>query len=371
MSISVNIAALLYLWLIHSLKMPRLGILNGMERRILEPLFFLLLLVGTLVVAFFMFRPFLYTLILAGIIAYLTWGMYLRVRTAVRSASVAALLMTASVLIALLVPLTLIGLRIAYEASGVYTLLSSPATQQSISARMTSLQDALDGIMPGVQVDTVRITERLGAVFNWLVASLGSLVGSFATLVMNFILLLFFYFYLVRDGHRLKARLMELSPLADEQEEQVLGRIGRAITATVRGSLVLALLQGLVAGVGFALFGVPSPALWGTVAMLAAFVPTIGTALVQVPAVIFVAASGDLGPALGLSLWALIAVGMLDNFLGPKLMSRGIHIHPMVMLLAVLGGITFYGPMGVVLGPITIALLYALLDIYQAMVQRI
>jgi predicted PurR-regulated permease PerM len=341
-----------------------------MERRLLEPLFFIAVLIGTIVVVFLLFRPFLYTLTLAGVLAYLTSGIYHRLLAKLRSASGTALLMTALVFVALLVPLTLIGLRIVYEASGMYVFVSEQATQERLTVALGQLQHSLDTTFPGVQVDAAKISAQLGSLFGWLVSSLGSLLGSFASLVVNFLLLLLFYFYLVRDGARLTQRLKELSPLASDKEDQVIARVGRSITATVRGSLVLALLQGLVSGIGFIAFGLPNPALWGSVVVLAAFVPTIGTALVQIPAVFFLAATGHTAQAIGLACWAALAVGMLDNILGPKLMARGMHMHPLITLLAILGGVGFYGPLGVILGPITVSLLYALLDIYLAVIRN-
>ena len=219
-------------------------------------------------------------------------------------------------------------------------------------------------------MDSSRITERLGSVFGWLVSNLGSLLGSFASLMLNFVLLLMFYYYLVRDGRALKEHAKELSPMSSEQEEMIVHRVGRAITSTVRGSLVMGILQGLVSGIGFWMFGVPNPALWGSVVVLAAFIPTVGTSLVQIPAVLYLAVSGHSTEAIGAAIWASIAVGMLDNFLGPKLMGRGLHMHPLVTLLSILGGVSFYGPAGIILGPITVSLLYALLDIYSAIIRK-
>lgn len=340
-----------------------------MEKRIIEPIFFVSLLFGTILVVFLLFRPFLYTLVLAAIIAYLTHGVFLRLSRAIRSPSWAAAVMMVLVLVALLVPLTIIGLRVAYEAGSLYATLSHRASQEQFSEGIAWLQSRVDILLPGVQVDGAQIAERLGSALNVIVGSIGSLLGSFASLALRLFLLLLFYYYLVRDGDRMVARLKDLSPLSSAREDEVLFRIGRAITATVRGSLVMALLQGLVSGVGYIIFGLPSPALWGSVVVFAAFIPTVGTALVQIPAVLFLAATGHVPEAVGLAIWASLAVGMLDNILGPKLVARGLRMHPLVTLLAILGGIGFYGPLGILLGPITVALLYALLDIYTAIVR--
>ncbi len=341
-----------------------------MERRHIEPLFFIVVLVGTIVVVFLLFQPFLYILALASVLAFLTHGIYEHILKKLRSPSGTALVMTLLVFVALLVPLTLIGLRITHEASGVYNHISQTTTQENIAANLDRLQAALDKSFPGVRVDSTSITEKLGSMFGWLVGSLGSLLGSFAALLLHFFLLLLFYYYLVRDGVALKEHLKELSPMASEKEDLVAERIGRAITATVRGSLVMGLLQGLVSGLGFVLFGVPNPALWGLVVVIASFIPTIGTSLVQIPVVLYLIATGHTHQAIGAALWAGLAVGMLDNLLGPKLMSRGTHVHPLMTLLSILGGVSFYGPLGVILGPITVSLLYGLLDIYSALIRK-
>jgi predicted PurR-regulated permease PerM len=340
-----------------------------MERRLIEPLFFVIILAGTTIVAFLMFKPFLYTLIFAGVLAYLTQGVYTRLLDRIHSPSWTALCMTLLVFLTLLVPFTGIGLRIAYEASGMYTYISQRSTQQAIAHEIAVIQDSLDRAIPGAQIDSTRITSQLSSLFGWMVGGLGSLAGGFANLLFNFVLLLLFYYYLVRDGYLIKERLKYISPLSNDREDQVLRKIGASLTATVRGSLLIAALQGLVAGAGFVLFGVPSPALWGTVAALAAFVPSVGTSLVLIPCVLYLAFTGHRGPAIGLTIWSATAVGLLDNMLGPKLMARGTHTHPLVMLLAIMGGIAFYGPLGVILGPITVSLLYALLDIYLSVVR--
>ena len=105
-------------------------------------------------------------------------------------------------------------------------------------------------------------------------------------------------------------------------------------------------------------------------AAIAALIPSVGTALVFVPAIILLFISGQIFAAFGLLLWGALAVGLIDNFLGPKLIGRGMHLHPLLVLFSVLGGIVFFGPIGFVLGPIILSLLFALLDIYSYMVGR-
>ena len=127
-------------------------------------------------------------------------------------------------------------------------------------------------------------------------------------------------------------------------DETIFNKLAVAINSVIRGNLAVALIQGILTAVGFALFGVPNPTLWGSVAAIAALVPSVGTALVLLPAILFLY-WGEALSALGLLLWGATAVGLIDNFLGPKLAGRGMRLHPFLILLSILGGIAFFGPL--------------------------
>jgi predicted PurR-regulated permease PerM len=126
----------------------------------------------------------------------------------------------------------------------------------------------------------------------------------------------------------------------------------------------------VLSGVGFAIFGVPSPIIWAFVASIASFIPSFGTGLVMIPAVIFLFASGSIPSAIGLAIWGLVVVGLVDNLVGPILINRsGFRIHPLFILISVLGGIEFFGIVGFIAGPVIIGLLFALLEIYPFLVK--
>lgn len=154
------------------------------------------------------------------------------------------------------------------------------------------------------------------------------------------------------------------SPLQDSDDKMIFGKLERAIDSVVKGKLLIALIQGALTAFGFLMFGVPNAALWGMVAAVSALIPAIGTALVIAPAVAFLFLNGAVGGAVGLVVWGVGVVSIIDNVLGPKLMGRGLQLHSFVILLSVLGGIAFFGPVGFILGPLTVSLLFALMDIY-------
>ncbi len=122
-------------------------------------------------------------------------------------------------------------------------------------------------------------------------------------------------------------------------------------------------------GVGLWIFGVPNPALWGVLTGIASLVPTIGTALVAIPAILFLFAIGNNGAALGLSIWSVIIVGTIDNLLNPIIVGNKIDVPPLLILFAVLGGIALMGPVGILIGPLTVSFLYTLVSIYRTRFQ--
>ncbi|RJR12807.1 AI-2E family transporter, partial [Candidatus Parcubacteria bacterium] len=161
------------------------------------------------------------------------------------------------------------------------------------------------------------------------------------------------------------------SPLKDGDDEIIATRLGSAVLATVKGNLLIGLIQGAMTGLGFLLFGVPNAALWGSVAAVMALVPGLGTAIVILPAAIFLFLTGDTTGAIGLLVWGIAAVGLIDNFLGPRLVGMGLKLHPLAVFLAVLGGLSLFGPIGFLLGPLTLSVCLALIDIYFSLQKKL
>jgi len=189
--------------------------------------------------------------------------------------------------------------------------------------------------------------------------------GLLLTALFSFMLMLLSIFYFLKDGERWKKTLITLSPLSDTDDKKIVAKLSQVVNGVIKGYLLIALMQGLLMGIGLGIFGVPNPALWGIVAAVASLIPSIGTAFVSIPAIIFLFATGQTIPAIGLLIWAVVFVGLIDNLLSPILISKNIKISPFLILFSVLGGISLLGPVGILVGPLTISLLYALISIYR------
>jgi predicted PurR-regulated permease PerM len=180
----------------------------------------------------------------------------------------------------------------------------------------------------------------------------GTLVGFFITL--------FLLFFFLRDGRTLLLHGMRLVPMPVAQRSKLTTYLSDVMHAVVFGHVLTALVQGTLVGIGFAIAGLPSPLVFAVFAMIAAFVPGAGTALVLVPAVLYLAFSGSWGAALFLGLWSA-GVGVSDNFLRPYLTGRHADVSTLTVFIGVIGGVSAFGFIGSLLGPVLLALVVALL----------
>ena len=340
-----------------------------MLNRKLQLNFLLLLLGGSTIIAFFIFKPFLAPLVLAAVFAVVLQPLYHRLaRNLGNRESIAALLTVVICAVGILIPLSILGTQIFFESKSLYESLSSGAGENLAISLIKNIGENLSGVVPGATTladnFSVDFDIYLKQGLSWLIGHLGSAVSEISTVLLELFIFFIALYYLLRDGARFKQALVVLSPLEDADDEMVFGRLEQAVSSVVKGNLTIALIQGVIASIGFTIFGVPNSILWGTVAAIAALIPGIGTALVLIPTIIYLFIVGNSFGALGLLVWGMLAVGLIDNLLGPKLVGSGMKLHPLFVLLSVLGGLAFFGPIGIFLGPLSLSLLFAFITIY-------
>lgn len=337
-----------------------------MREQSVEVYFFLIIFAAVLGLTFFMFQPFLGALSLAGVFAVLFYPLFERLKKQFHvGPAVAAGIVVLVLLVVVLAPLTSLGYLLFLETRDAVSHIN--VGSGDVGRALETVEDYASVFMPGFTID---LREYAGKAVQVLSESLGSIFASTAQTLLSLLLGLIAFFYFLKDGERLGQSIIRHSPLRDEHDREIFERLQGTIGSVVKGSLLIALIQGLLSGVGLAVFGVPNPVLLGMLAGIAALIPAIGTAVVLAPAVVYLFIVGSSGAGLGLLLWSLIAVGLIDNLVGPYLMGRGTQIHPLFILLSVMGGLTLFGPMGFILGPIVLSLLAVLFQIYSLMVTR-
>ncbi len=335
----------------------------------------MIVLVGAIALTALIFAPFLKPLALAAVFAVVLQGLYRMISKLLGGwPSVAALLTVVVSVFLILLPLSLVGVLVGNEAHDMYLSLEEGGGRSTIAELFLRVDETFGGIIPGLGEFSRDISANLDTytkeALQWITGHAGDIFSSISSLLLSLFIFFIALYYLLRDGTHVRQMLIELSPLSDRDDERVFDRLELAVNSVIKGSLTIALVQGVLTVIGFTLFGVPSAILWGTVAAVAALIPGIGTALVFIPAVAFLFYTGATPQAFGLLAWGTLAVGLIDNFLGPKLVGSGMRLHPLLILLAVIGGIMFFGPIGIFLGPLSVSLLFALLSIYADVSRR-
>lgn len=339
-----------------------------MDKDLLQRYFFLGLLFVVSVLVFFVFLPFFEVIVLSGIFAITLNPVYLKINKFLGGRKrLSAILVIILFTLLVVGPFSLLATQVLDESRDLYTQLTSGGEIDYISKVTLAIETPIQKFYPAFTLDI----EGYARFFtDFISGRLSSIISGVINFFVSLILIFISLYFLLKDGHEFKKVLVSLSPLSDEYDEKIFLKIKNTIGATVKGVILVAIVQGLLAGLGMFVFGVPNPALWGSVSAVAALVPGLGTALVFIPVIAYMVIIGNLPYAIGLALWGIIIVGLVDNFLVPYLYSRGVQIHELIMLFAVFGGLVIFGPIGFILGPIVISLFFALIDIYQSIILK-
>ena len=262
-----------------------------------------------------------------------------------------------------IIPLSLLGTKVFREISDLYLNYATGGTEGSVLSHLSeSANGWLVNYFPGINFDLQTYVQR-GV--EWMFMNLNDIFSSALKLIFNLFIIFVTLFFLFKDGHKLRKTILRLSPLDDQENATIANQLELTINSIVKGTVIIAIVQGLLAGVGFSLFGISEPILWATLTTIASILPGFGTGLIFLPLIIYLITIGAYGNAIGLTIWGILVVGLVDNFLRPILLERDIKIHPLLIFLSVLGGLSIFGTLGFILGPIILSMAFALSRIYQ------
>jgi predicted PurR-regulated permease PerM len=320
---------------------------------------------------FLILRPFLVPILWSMLLAFLLFPAQraLGHRLGDRYA-LTAILLTLLTTILLIAPLPLLGLAFASQAKDLFGRIQKLVADSGISGP----GDVMDIPIVSRAIRWASSVAPVDAeqIHGWLVSGLQSLLQGLVALSGAFVvgalgalvglgIMLFLLFFFLRDGDQMLASAVRLIPLTPERREQLVGHVAAVTRAVVFGSLLTALVQGVLVAIGFALVGLPSPVVFGALAAVASLIPLIGTALVWVPAVGVLFLQGRWGAALFLVAWSVAVVSSADNVVRPLFISGRAQISTLPVFLGLMGGISAFGPIGLVVGPVVVALTLALL----------
>ena len=342
---------------------------NGLKKYVI-PVFFLLLSV----LSFFILKDYLIALIVGALIAYLLFPLYTKLSQKLRSKRLAGILVSLISVVTLLLFLAVLVPPLILQASQLYSNAEDIITDQIEELKQCSDNDSNDfkcrlskKIYSLIGKESIKdklenVTKQASL---FLAKSLTIIIGSVAALIISIAIVLFSIFYFLDNGAEIKDTILDLLPMKAAYKDTVLNRIEDTVQAIVVGNVSTAFLQGLAGGLIFFFLGISSSLFCGFLIFVFAFVPAIGSSIIWVPAAVILILKGNIAKSIILIAYSMIILGTIDNILKPKLISDRINLSSFVIFLAVLGGLNFFGILGLLFGPLIIALLSTVIQIYR------
>ena len=313
-----------------------------------------------------LWQPLAWALLLGSLLAPLNVRLAARLGGRMRLAS--SVMLLATVLLFIL-PVAAVAGAVAAQATQLLNRLElhMPDVSQGLAVDLANvpwLERPLAWIDANTSISLAQLqgwmVEGTRRLLEALVSSGGSFVMGALGTAASFMLMLFVLFFVLRDGAAVARQVVRMLPIGDRRRARLWQHLTDVTRAVFLGIGVTALVQGVLVGVGFWIAGLPSPLVFGVIAVLVALIPMVGSALVWAPGALFLAARGEYGYAIFLAAWGAIIVGMVDNFLRPMLISGRAEVPTLAVFVGVMGGLAAFGFIGLFVGPIVLGLLVAL-----------
>lgn len=315
-----------------------------------------------------MLRPFLGVLAWAIVLVIVFYPVHKQLGTRIKRRGLHALLSCLLVVLVIVLPLTVLTMAVVEELGKAVPNLPSQAAEMA-NNQTPLLGRVSEWLHNRFGIDTLRLQEfliqqvrnsgqrLLGASFN--------LVGNIVSSIIKAFFVIFTMYYLFRDSDKIVAKLPDALPLRREQSEVIIMRIQQVVSASVYGVVAIAAIQGILGGLMFWILGIPSPVLWAVLLAFVCMIPIAGSFLVWLPLSISLMVGGYWTRAVVLIVWGAVVISSVDNFLRPKLVGSQTRLHELLVFFSVLGGISVFGLLGIVLGPVVLAITLGLLQTFQ------
>ncbi|MBD3238912.1 MAG: AI-2E family transporter [Candidatus Moranbacteria bacterium] len=337
----------------------------------INSIFLLALIIIVGLGVYYIFQPFIIPIFLAFLISQFFKGWYNKLNKKLKKfPSIASFIMCIVVFLLLILPLILASSLIINEIKGVYDYLSENDWQGKIESFLN--QDSVKQLGLDYEnfkfehyLQTKEFSDAAKSFSNFGLKAVQKTYESTSNFIMMTFILFFTLFYLFKDNQRIIDKIKRISPLKDKQEDLLFEKFISISKATIKGSLVIAIVQGSLLGVSFWIAGVPSPAIWALIATVLSLIPLVGPAFVWLPVGLVLLLTGGIWQGIFVMIFGALVVGTIDNVLRPKLVGDQSSLHPLLVFFSTIGGIAFFGLMGFLIGPIIVVLFITLLSIYE------
>ena len=345
----------------------------GERLRTLEDKTFLLLVVAVSLAFGWILWPFYGAVLWATVLAVVFAPLYQRLARSTRQRRNLAALATVSIIVVIVIlPATLITASLIQEASGLYEKFRSG--ELNLARNFQQVLDALPGWLTGMLqgfglTDLASVQEKLSDVLmkgsQFLAAQAINIGQTTFELIVRLFIMLYLLFFLLRDGDDLFRAIRDALPLGAKHQRAIFSKFATVIRATVKGTIVVAILQGALGGLIFWLLGIRAALLWGVAMAFLSLLPAIGSALVWFPVAVYFLVTGAVWEGLVLVAYGVLVIGLVDNLARPILVGADTKMPDYVVLISTLGGLEVFGMNGIVLGPVIAAMFMVVWDIFS------
>ncbi len=319
--------------------------------------FFYILLTLILLLTFFLIKPFYQYILLAIIIAAAMYPLNKWLNKKIKNGTITSVILLIFVLLVIIIPSSYFVSSLINQASIAYNSFDAEVIDETSSFVSSLLSTEVD-----LRATLINLSLKLR---DYLINAFPAALGSAAETIIGLFLLFFTLFYLFKDGDKLKKSIITLIPLKKKYSDELAKRMNNVIQAVITGQLVTAIIQGLIGGIGFAIFGIPNPVFWGFIMAILSFLPVVGASLVWAPGGIILILTGNYFAGIGLLIYGFFVMNITDNIVRPALIGDRSKIHPAVILIGVVGGIKVFGIIGLITGPLILGFLLAMLEFYR------
>jgi predicted PurR-regulated permease PerM len=322
-----------------------------------QSVFFAVLFGAVGMLAIVIMQPFLTYIVLAAILTYALFPVYRFILNRLHRPDTSSVIAILISLLLMVLPTVFLASELVQQMSGVYTNLQIDNIQR--------VADYLSGLS-GNRVDFQgMLTSSIDQIRRTIVGLAPDIIGSVGEISIGLVIMLFVMFYGFTDGERFLSRLKELLPLDPDLKESLFYEVRTITQAVLYGQVMTALIQGTLGAIGLLIFGIQNWIFWGAIMIIMAFLPVLGTPIIWVPAAVGLILDGETGRGIGLLIFGSVLVVGIDNFFRPRLVSGRTKVHPVLILIGVLGGLKIFGFVGMLVGPLILALLVALIKFYE------
>ena len=338
-------------------------------------IYFLVLFAVILGLIYYLFNPFFHTLVIGLILSGLFYPVYRKIEGILKGRKIMASLLTCQlVFLTIFLPLIYFVLALSSEAYALYLTLTDILQRGTLQSFLVEHRHFLDTIMErlnstDITVELEHIERNVGGLAKNIVFFIyergTAFISNLTKFFIHFLFLLVILFYLFIDGPRFRNFLFSLSPLPDEEEQFLMNQFNSMAKVVLVINGFSGIIQGLFGGIGFWVCGLPSPFLWGCIMAILAFLPVIGISFIYIPAGIFLVLSKQyLAGILFLFFFAMLSLSV-EYLLKPRLVGQQAEMHTLVILLAILGGLSAFGVLGILYGPLIMTAFFSLVELYK------